>query len=90
MNMLIQGGEDCRRLQYLLLLTDIESDAIKSALVDHYVRGFGIGSAAGANGIDTSNLRRAMRTLNKVARIVEQIKELDWAGFPERLTKKVS
>ncbi|MCL1124202.1 hypothetical protein [Shewanella surugensis] len=90
MNMLIQGGEDCRRLQYLLLLTDIESDAIKSALIDHYARGYGVGSAAGANGIDTSNLRRSMRSLNKVARIVEQIKEIDWVNHSERLVKEVS
>ncbi|SQH76971.1 conserved protein of unknown function [Shewanella benthica] len=79
MNYLLPGGEQPKRLQLLLKLTKITSEPQIAALTEHYVNGLPAERAAARFMIETSNLSRAQAKLEKVASIVEQIKELDWS-----------
>ncbi|WP_028115892.1 hypothetical protein [Ferrimonas senticii] len=81
MNMLLPGREPLPRIQALLSLTAIKSEAIIASLEDHYCRGVPLKSAAKINGADGSNARKASQQLETVATTVERIKEMDWAGF---------
>jgi riboflavin synthase alpha subunit len=78
MKYLLQGGESAERLQLLLQLTNIESSDIVAALNDHFVTGHQDGVASIRNEVKKSNLSRAMKRIEEVAKTVEQIKELDW------------
>ncbi len=79
MNYLLPGDEPLVRLQLLLKLTKINSEAQIAALTEHYVNGLPAERAAARFMIETSNLSRAQSRLEEVASIVEQIKEIDWA-----------
>ncbi len=76
---LLAGTESLERVELLVSLTRINSFEIRAALKSHFVSGFPESTAAAVNGVDLSNLRRAVATLNSVAETVEKIKELDLA-----------
>lgn len=78
MKLLVQGGQTNDRFELLLQLTRIASEDVIEALRDHLVRGMTTANAAGVNGVEQSALNRALKTLEKQANVVEQIKVIDW------------
>ena len=78
MKFLTKGLEPEERINLLLLLTKIESKNIRSALVDHLTKGLTENDAAMLNDVSQQNFNRALKRLNGVAGVVEQVKELDW------------
>jgi pterin-4a-carbinolamine dehydratase len=78
MKFLSKGLEPEQRVKLLFQLTKIGSENIKSALVDHLTKGLTENDAAMLNDVSQQNFNRALKRLNCVAGIVEQIKELDW------------
>jgi len=78
MKFLTKGLEPEERINLLLQLTKIGSENIKSALVDHLTKGFTENDAAMLNDVSQQNFNRALKRLNGVAAVVEQVKELDW------------
>lgn len=79
--MLVRGQQSRERVALLIGLTSIRSEATIEALNDVLYMGHTECAAAVLNGISQSNLVRAITKLNEVARVVESIKELDWAAF---------
>lgn len=77
MKFLSKGLEPELRVNLLLRLTKIGSQNIKSALVDHLTKGLTENDAAMLNDVSQQNFNRALKRLNVVAGVVEQIKELD-------------
>ena len=77
MNYLLSGGYNPQKLELLLSLTSIRSDDIRAAIADHLIRGASIDFAASLNLVDSSNLKRSLKKLNEVARVVEEIKNID-------------
>ena len=77
MKFLSKGLESEQRINLLLQLTKIGSATIKSALVDHLTKGLTENDAAMLNDVPQQNFNRALKRLNDVAGVVEQIKELD-------------
>ena len=78
MKFLSKGLEPEERINLFLLLTKIGSENIRNALVDHLTKGFAENDAAMLNDVSQQNFNRALKRLNHVAGIVEQIKEVDW------------
>ncbi|MCJ8350537.1 PapB/FocB family fimbrial expression transcriptional regulator [Moritella sp.] len=78
MKFLTKGLEPEKRINLLLQLTKIGSENIKSALVDHLTKGLAENDAAMLNDVSQQNFNRALKRLNGVAGVVEQIKEMDW------------
>lgn len=78
MKYLVSGLESKQRVELLLSLTKISSEALRDSIFDHLCVGHPEKDAAALNGVSQSNFNRAMTKLNDVAGIVEQIKELDW------------
>ena len=66
------------RFNLLLKLTKIGSENIKSTLVDHLTKGLTENDAAMLNHVSQQNFNRALKRLNGVAGVVEQVKELGW------------
>lgn len=81
MNVLIQGMESLERVNLLLALTRIDSEDVKSALIDYLTNGVDLKSAAELNDVKQQNFNRALKRINSVAYTVEKIKEIDWARF---------
>lgn len=77
MNYLLSGGYNPQKLELMLSLTSIRSEDIRSAIHDHLVKGAAIDTAAALNLVDSGNLNRALKKLNEVASVVEQIKNID-------------
>jgi len=78
MKFLTKGLESEERINLLLQLTKIGSENIKSALVDHLTKGLTENDAAMLNNVSQQNFNRALKRLNGVADVIEQVKELDW------------
>jgi hypothetical protein len=78
MRFLSKGLEPEQRVNLLLQLTKIGSENIKSSLVDHLSKGLTENDAAMLNDVSQQNFNRALKRLNDVACVVEQIKELDF------------
>lgn len=78
MKYLFAGGQTEERLNLLLSLTKISSEAVLAALHDHLVKGFSISDAATINSTAQQNVDRALSKLEKVADMVEKIKEHDY------------
>jgi len=78
MKFLTKGLEPEERINLLLQLTKIGSENIRSALVDHLTKGLTENDAAMLNDVSQQNFNRALKRLNDVAGVVEQVKELDW------------
>ena len=83
MKFLSKGLEPEERINLLLQLTKIGSENIKSALVDHLSKGLTENDAAMLNNVSQQNFNRALKRLNGVAGVVEQIKELDFSTFDQ-------
>ena len=79
--MLLCGMEDKRRVELLLSLTKVSSEPVINAIFDHLVDGKTETGAVAINMLQQQNFNRAMVKLNKVAGIVEEIKDCDWAKF---------
>jgi hypothetical protein len=77
MKFLSKGLEPEPRVNLLLQLTRISSENIERALIDHLTKGLTENDAAMLNDVPQQNFSRALKRLNEVAGIVEQIKELD-------------
>lgn len=75
-----KGSQSAARLALLLRFTKIESEAVIDALNDYLVKGLPSSTAADLNGVDRANLNRAISVINEMAGIVEEIKNLDYAG----------
>lgn len=78
MKLLHAASQTCERLSLLLSLTKISSDDIQAGLKYHLVKGFDVNNAAQLAGVKQPNLKRALDTLEMVAKSVEAIKELDF------------
>ena len=78
MKFLTKGLEPEERINLLLQLTKIGSENIKSALIDHLTKGLTENDAAMLNDVPQQNFNRALKRLNSIAGVVEQVKELDW------------
>ena len=79
--MLLIGQESKVRIMLIIKLTDITSDNQIDALTDHYCKGYAKGMAAQLNNVLPTNFSKSIKSMNKAADIVEQIKELDWQGL---------
>ena len=78
MKMLVRGLEKKERVELLISLTKMSSETQKQAIIDHLVKGRSDTEAALLNDVSQSNFNRAISRLNKVAGIVEKIKDIDW------------
>jgi len=78
MKFLTKGLEPEERINLLLQLTKIDSENIKSALADHLTKGLAESDAAMLNNVSQQNFSRALKRLNGVAGVVEEVKKLDW------------
>ena len=81
MKYLFQGNMNLDRFNILISLTSIKSEDKISALKAHLVDGRSEVASYTLNGVDGSNFREALNTLNSVAEKVEKIKEIDLARF---------
>jgi hypothetical protein len=81
MKFLTKGLEPEERINLLLQLTKIGSENIKSALIDHLTKGLTENDAAMLNDVSQQNFNRALKRLNAVVGVVEQVKELDWENY---------
>lgn len=81
MQTLLRGGESEKRIKLLLSLTNIRSDDMIRMIYKIYVDGWSDESAANMFDVPQPNINRAVKRLNEVASIVEEIKELDWSRF---------
>lgn len=79
--MLIQGMETCKKLKLIISLTSIRSEAQIQALSRYFVTGFNMAACDEVEGITASNLQRAIDKVQAVSKIVDEIKEIDWARF---------
>lgn len=77
MKFLSKGLEPELRVNLLLELTKINSENIKSALVDHLTKGLTENDSAMLNDVSQQNFNRALKRLNEVAGIIEEIKIID-------------
>lgn len=75
MRVLLQGAESAVKISALIRLTNIRSEFVIAALVDHLQIGKGYNRTAAAmlNGVSMPNFNRALNTLNECASIVEEI-----------------
>jgi len=76
--MLLIGQESKARIMLIIELTNIKSDNQIDALTDHYCRGYPKSMAAQLNDVLPTNFSKSIKSMNRAADIVEQIKELDW------------
>lgn len=76
MKMLLQGGESCERYELLLGLCSIKSEQVKKATRAYLVNGWSEETIELTYDVSTSNLNRALKTLNRVAADVERLFEL--------------
>jgi len=77
--MLLPGAEKTERLNKLLELTKIKSPEKLKAIHDHLVLGHEAKGAAIRNGLDVSNFSKTIDSIEEVAKIVEELKEIDYA-----------
>lgn len=75
MPILLRGLEQQDTIMDLISLTDITSEGIIDGLIDHYVRGHSLTTAAALNGQTKGNLGTAKSTLEAKAEIVYRITE---------------
>ncbi|RLV60972.1 hypothetical protein D5018_03785 [Parashewanella curva] len=80
MNYLTPGLESQPRMLLLLELTKIE-EPVKSAVIDHYSKGFDDKITCLKHNIQEPALSRAKKRLEQVASKVEAIKEHDWQNL---------
>ena len=69
--MLVCGFEKFKKIEKLLLLTSISSDELRQALIGYYC--FGLKNET----VNKSNFRRAIKKIERINNIINDIKELD-------------
>lgn len=74
---LLQGLESPERFNLLLSLTSVRSEPVIAALIDYYVNGFRESECLTLNEVARGKFNRATEVLNKVAKIVDDIKVHD-------------
>ena len=84
MNVLLAGSESQERVELLLKLTKISEQHAK-AISMHLVTGVSEDYAAGVYSVNKSNLSRSLKALNETAKVVERIKEIDWAHLQTKV-----
>ncbi|GLS83254.1 PapB/FocB family fimbrial expression transcriptional regulator [Paraferrimonas haliotis] len=80
---LVPGAETEERVKLLISLTNIRSDKVIDALIDHLSRGHATAQAAALNQVELPNFCRAKASLIIANGIVEKIKEIDWPELSE-------
>lgn len=75
---LIQGLEPAEKIDILISFTGITSEDNKIALHRHYVHGWPLTTAAKSRGLDESNFRKTIKTLENAAVRIERYKEIEW------------
>ena len=78
MRFLFLGQEPLERCDLLIVLARLESDAMKGALRAYLVNGISKSNACEAFGVLAPNFTVALSKLEKAAKIVERIKEIDY------------
>lgn len=79
--MLLPGMESTKKLELIISLTKIRSEPQIKALKRHFVEGYNMSACAESEDIAPSNFQRAIDTVQATSKIVDEIKELDWARF---------
>lgn len=79
--MLLPGMESSEKVRLIISLTKISSEAQIKALHRHFVDGANASACAEIEGIAASNFQRAIDKVQEVSKIVDEIKEIDWARF---------
>lgn len=74
---LIRGTQTEERVDALLAFTKTTSEPTISAVKDYLVRGMRLSSAAALNGIDKSNLRTKLNSLDDVEEKHQTLKQID-------------
>ena len=74
MKYLIAGGETKEGINLLLVFTKIESEQLIDAIYDHFCKNYSAKDAADLNDVPRQNVARAIKTLNKIAGQVEDVK----------------
>lgn len=74
---LLRGQEPRERVEALLELTRIRSEPIRDAIFAHLVNGRSIRDVCYFQEVPRQNFSRALSRLERSARIVERIKEID-------------
>ena len=77
MKILMKGMEQPEYIALLLQLCKISSENKIDALHSHFCRGLTVETAAVLNDVKPQNLRSAIKRLNEVAGIVENIKHIN-------------
>jgi len=75
-NILCAGTEKAEGVKILLSLTDMTSENMEGALIDHLVTGHPATVSCALNGVTKSNFSRDLKTLNKVANKLDKYFEL--------------
>ena len=88
MNYLLRGGYNPQKLELMISLTSIRSEDIRAAIHNHLVDGCAVDLAAALNCADVANLKRALKKLNEIAGIVEEIKNIDLYKRVAKVTKE--
>ena len=78
MKYLVQGHESKQRIELLLELTNIRSEALKQSLMLYLVDSVIAQKSYIRAGVNQQNFARGLKRLEFVASRVEKIKELDW------------
>ena len=78
MNVIAQGNMPHRRFNELIKLTGLRSPDVIEALRDHLCRNRSREMSSTLNDVEMSNFNRGFKKLNKVAVIVENIKDMDF------------
>lgn len=78
---MLKGNESPEKVQLVISLTKINSEAQIKALHRYFVDGLNADACAGIEGVTASNFQRAIDKVNEKDAIVEKIKEIDWARF---------
>lgn len=78
---MIPGMETKERLDLVISLTSIRSEAQQRALKSHFVDGVNSSACAALEEIPESNFQRTIDRVQAVDSVIEKIKEIDWARF---------
>jgi len=87
MKHLVQGAEKTEKIDLLISLTSLDSEDMRSAMVDHFCRNMKRSDSALINNVKEPNLSRDIKKINEVAGKLERLKEMDWVKYKEYKNK---
>lgn len=79
--MLLPAQESPEKVRLVISLTSIRSKPQIKALHRYFVDGYNAAACAEVEGITASNFQRAIDKVQEVSKVVDEIKEIDWARF---------